>query len=198
MTRTSIINDLSSLIQAERFLEIGVNDGINFSSINVKYKIGVDPSESSKATNKVTSDDFFQHNREKFDVIFVDGLHENEQCYVDIINSLEVLNDGGFIICHDMKPLNYYAQLVPRMQSLWNGDVWKAWVRLRQNRSDLSMFVIDTDHGCGVIYKGSQELLPKDIDVTYENFVNNEKNWLNLKTKAQFLQFLTDKQCLIK
>jgi hypothetical protein len=186
MTRADIINTLAKKIDAKSYLEIGVNNGINFNSINIPYKIGVDPDKNSKANTLMTSDEFFKENRGTFDIVFVDGLHEWKQCKKDIENSLEVLNEGGYIICHDMKPLTKEAQMVPRIRKVWNGDVWRSWVALRMTRKDLEMFVVDTDHGCGVIKKGSQELLTIDTLISFDNLVSNHYNWLNLVSIQKF------------
>lgn len=186
MTRADIINTIAELIDAKSYLEIGVNNGINFNSIKIPYKIGVDPDSKSKANTLMTSDEFFKANKGTFDVVFVDGLHEWRQCKKDIENSLEALNEGGFIVCHDMKPLTKEAQIVPRIQKVWNGDVWRAWVALRMTRKDLEMFVVDTDHGCGIIRKGRQELLTIDTLISFDNLVANRYNWLNLKTIKDF------------
>ena len=45
--------------------------------INCKKKVGVDP--VSGGTIRVTSDNFFRTNKEKFDCIFIDGLHKYAQ-----------------------------------------------------------------------------------------------------------------------
>jgi len=67
------------------------------------------------------------------------------------------------------------------------GDVWKEWVRLRSSRSDLSMFVIDTDCGLGVIQKGNQDTinLPENLDFSYLS--NNRKKCLNLITVKEWM-----------
>ena len=48
-----------------------------------------------------TSDNFFVSNKEKFDIIYVDGWHEAPQVYKDINNSWNFLNINGIIICDD-------------------------------------------------------------------------------------------------
>ena len=142
MFRADIINTLIKKINAKKYLEIGVSNGINFASIKCDYKIGVDPDLESPATVHLTSDSFFETNQDKFDVIFIDGLHHSDQVYRDIINSLTVLNDGGYIVCHDMSPWNENVQLIPfdsAIHTYWTGDCWKAFVKLRRERRDLSM-----------------------------------------------------------
>jgi predicted O-methyltransferase YrrM len=52
----------------------------------------------------ITSDAFFERSMVKFDVIFIDGLHEEHQVDRDIVNSLQHLNPGGIIVLHDCLP----------------------------------------------------------------------------------------------
>lgn len=189
-TRTELINKLIQTNKYKTFLEIGTNTGHNFNAIIAEYKVSVDPDQSTPATYHETSDSFFDRNKEKFDIIFIDGLHEADQVYRDIVNALKFLNEGGAIVCHDMNPLSYAAQLVPRIQRVWNGDCWRAWVRFRQERSDLNMFVLNMDHGCGVITRGKQERLVTDLDETYDNLVDNREEWLNLKDPSYLREFL--------
>ena len=95
--RTDLINFIVNKINVTKYLEIGIEDGLNFKQIICEYKIGIDPNIHSKATHFMTSNDFFVSNKEKFDVIFIDGLHHCDQVYLDIKNSLNILNDGGYI-----------------------------------------------------------------------------------------------------
>ena len=159
MRRTDIIQSLIDKIGAKKYLEVGVSAGENFREIKCDTKVGVDPEPNTPATIHVTSDDFFKTNKEKFDVIFIDGLHHADQVYRDIANALLCLNDDGYIVCHDMNPELEQHQVIPFNGGIWNGDCWKAYVQLRQERDDLAMYVVDTDYGCGVIKKGYHCLL---------------------------------------
>jgi SAM-dependent methyltransferase len=129
----------------------------------------------------MTSDEFFEINKSSFDIIFVDGLHHADQVLKDIETSLNVLNEGGYIVCHDMNPKEEEHQRIPFSGGIWNGDCWKAFVELRRTRTDLEMCVVDIDHGCGIIKKGSQKPLEiESEELTYENFDRNRSIWLNL------------------
>ena len=183
MTRTEIINRLIKKIEAKAYLEIGVREPEgNFNSIACENKVAVDPVPLSNMVLPLTSDQFFEQNNSTFDVIFIDGLHEEKQVMKDILNSLEVLNEGGYVICHDMNPTTEEMQIVPiETDGAWTGDCWKAWVRLRATREDLSMAVIDTDFGVGVIKKGTQKCLSaKNLTLNYSNLELNREKWLNL------------------
>jgi|688.fasta_scaffold19529_5 tetratricopeptide (TPR) repeat protein len=187
MNKSELINFIIKKINAKKYLEIGVYEGDNFKNIVCENKVGVDPDINSKATVYQTSDNFFKENKEKHDIILIDGLHHADQVYRDIINSLSCLNENGYIICHDMNPEKEEHQTIPYRGGIWNGDCWKAFVNLRQTRDDLEMYVIDTDYGCGIIKKGSQELLPGNFDLTWDNFVKNRSEWLNLISVDRFL-----------
>lgn len=186
MDRTAILNILAEKISAKSYLEIGYGNGKNFEKINCKIKISVDPNPDYNATICLTSDDFFKTNKNTFDLIFIDGLHHSDQVERDVLNALEVLNEGGYIVCHDLNPQQEEHQTIPYQGGIWNGDCWRAFVKFRQTKSDLEMFTIDADNGCGVIKKGQQELLLINQELNYKNFDSNRKSWLNLITPNEF------------
>ena len=189
--RTEIINHyLTNEIKqtSKNYLEIGVAGGGNFARIRADVKDGVDPNPSSGANLKITSDDFFKNNKTKYDVIFIDGLHQHKQVYRDIINSLNTLRDGGYIIVHDCNPPSEHCQTEEFHKGYWNGTVWKAFVQLRMERDDLEMFVVDTDWGVGVIKPNSNQTkftCNEDI-YNYNVFTKYRKDALNLISLTNF------------
>ena len=186
MQRYDIINMLIYYTGAKKYLEIGYATGTTFKKVVCKSKVSVDPN-STEATHQTTSDKFFANNKEKFDIIFIDGLHHAEQVYKDIINALSCLNNNGVIVCHDLLPPSEEYQIVPPIQNLWTGDCWKAWVKIRSEKSDLFMYTVDTDFGCGIISRGNQTPIDlKDNEVEWHNFVKNKKEWMNIISVQQF------------
>lgn len=186
MKRTQVINHLIKQNNYKKYLEIGTQKkSQNFNNISCDYKISVDPDSKSDADFKGTSDEFFQQNKEKFDLIFVDGLHLHEQVFKDILNALMFLEINGTIVCHDMLPINEKEQ-IREIQNIWTGDCWKAWIKCRSLFENLEMFVIDTDYGIGIIKKGKQELikLPEILDWNY--FLQNKK-LMNIISINEFL-----------
>ena len=151
------------------YLEIGLDSGICRDSVNIENKTTVDPDvRTMNPTHLMTSDEFFAQNKETFDIIFIDGLHHGEQVLKDIQNSLEILNDGGMIFCHDMMPTTEEVQRVPRPipHGVWTGDGWKAWAKLKGTMDNLNMFIVGDDWGVGVVEFGKQEIIPElDIDM---------------------------------
>jgi hypothetical protein len=194
MTRTEIINSLIQKYNYKSYLEIGVNTplqpGYNWIGIKIQTKHGVDP--NVETTFQMTSDEFFEkHIAQKYDIIFVDGLHIFEQVYKDIINSLKYLNDNGTIIVHDCNPMDEITQRRVRASDAWHGDVWKAILKLRIEEKNLEVFTVNTDEGCGIIRKGSQELLVVDKDINIYDFSyleRNRENVLNLISITSFKQ----------
>lgn len=202
MQRFDIINYLISVNNYKSFLEIGTQAKINFTSVDILRKVCVDPDPNAEADYQMTSDEYFENNFEKFDIVFVDGLHHADVAYRDIINSLKRLNPGGCIVVHDVIPYSYEAQIIPLEKAsdmgtiAWNGDVWKAWIKLRTERNDLTMNCVNTDHGCGVIHFTE----PGKGDFLY-NFQNGYYTYnrdsiienLNLITSEQFLKKYCEK-----
>ena len=148
--RSDLINFFIRKNKYKKYLEIGCYRNVNFKRIRIEEKTGVDSVRGGNI--RLNSDDFFDKNNKKFDIVFVDGLHHYYQVKRDIENALKFLNEGGVIIVHDCLPQNEGEQIVPQNQSKWTGDVWKAICHFRQ-RKDLDVFVLDIDHGCGIISK---------------------------------------------
>jgi len=188
MKRWDIINRLIKQYGMTRYLEIGTQKDDCLSRVECEFKVGVDPSPlwhsitSSDEFYKITSDDFFAINMGEFDIVFIDGLHHADQAFKDINNALRIINHEGAVVVHDCNPILEESQIIPEpVVANWNGDVWKAWVRMR-SRDLLSMRVINTDHGVGIIQWGVGERLDiPEEDLTFENLEKNREKWLNLK-----------------
>ena len=179
-SRSEIIQKIIDNKNYENYLEVGCDKDENFSKINIKKKIGVDPLQGG--TLRMTSDDFFKKNKEKFDLIFLDGLHTYEQTIKDIDNSLKVLNNQGVVIIHDCLPKKIWNQIVPRVYGHWNGDVWKAIVHSRTyNHADT--YTCIADHGLGIIFKRKNRdplELKKDFkNLKFSEYYYNHKKFMN-------------------
>ncbi|MCB0555502.1 MAG: class I SAM-dependent methyltransferase [Phaeodactylibacter sp.] len=158
MDRTKLINYFIRSRNYHRYLEIGVQDErSNFAHINCEYKVGVDIEPVSTFTG--TSDDFFLQNREKFDLIFIDGLHTEEQVLKDINNAMQSLARAGIIILHDCMPPDEWHQREEhqfRPGEPWNGTVWRAALRVF-NETEYRSTILNTDWGCGIIDTGKNQ-----------------------------------------
>lgn len=185
LMRWDLINAYIKKYGFESFLEIGHDQGIAFDRVEIDLKESVDPDEATHPTYAMSSDDFFEKYSTKYDIIFIDGLHEHAQVDRDIKNALAHLNKGGVIVMHDCHPISEECQrhTFAYPGGAWTGDCWKAYVK---NRASLpyEMYVWDHDWGCGVIdtnMQRSSELpqLPTIMaDMEYAEFVAHP-DWMN-------------------
>lgn len=110
-------------------------------------------------------------------------MHTYEQVKKDILNSVDCLNDNGIILVHDCMPDSLSKQAVPRYRMIWNGDVWKAIVDLRQNEN-LEIFTCEMDQGIGVIKKNKNSSilnLTKPINkLKFKDYFYNYKEYLRV------------------
>lgn len=179
--RWDLIDYLNTTYKFNSYLEIGCDDDQLFSKISIQEKIGVDP--VSGGNYRAKSDDFFDKNVKKFDLVFIDGLHEYHQVKKDILNSIKFLNKEGFILVHDCLPRSISAQAVPRFRNIWNGDVWKAIVELR-TYPNLEIFTCLADEGISIIQvkKNSQILkIDKNItDLKFKDYYYNYRDYMRV------------------
>jgi hypothetical protein len=129
-------------------LEIGVANGRTFVHVDIERKVAVDPkfrfphaSLQSECVNlfEVSSDQYFsQHaGTEKFDLIFLDGMHTFEQTFRDFCNSLFHCHDRTLWIIDDTYPSDIHSTIKNQQEALearkraggqgrqWHGDVFK-------------------------------------------------------------------------
>jgi hypothetical protein len=184
-TRLDIIEHFIKRNNYKSYLEIGCCKNEVFSKINIK-KVGVDP--NSGGTVRLTSDDFFKTNKEKFDLVFIDGLHVYDQVKQDIINSLEVLNNNGVILIHDCLPEKIWEQNVPRMNGAWSGDVWKV-IPFFRSKSNIDVYTCVADRGIGIIFKRyNKNILKLDQDtkkLKFKDYYYNYKSYMNLVSSEE-------------
>jgi hypothetical protein len=193
MNRTQIINSLIKKNQYNNYLEIGVrNLKDNFNHIKCANKVGVDPAISAGQYTlpdigyALKSDEYFAqiNKNNKFDIIFIDGWHMEDQVDKDIANSLQLLNTGGTIVMHDCNPPDLRHEA-------WDlcGTVWRSFYKARK-LYDIESCVVDTDYGCGIIQKKNKNKLIKldDTVIDYAFFQKNHKDILNLITVKDFIK----------
>lgn len=125
VTRLDIINYLIKARRYTSYLEIGMdNPAVHFQKVRCAEKESVDPYDLDSRyctdwtqeklkeylpflTYRMTSDQFFSaYPQKKYDVIFIDGLHLENQVDRDISNALKHLNPGGSGHCTRLSPDN--------------------------------------------------------------------------------------------
>lgn len=211
MKRYQLINALIKTYDYKSYLEIGLNNpSENYIKINCLNKESIDPyfdeedlicadirneyiydEINRNLTYRMTSDEFFEQNTNKYDIIFIDGLHTKEQVSKDIVNSLKILNKGGKIVVHDCLPRTEESQLVPRVSGEWYGDVWRSIPEFINQ--GLNIYTVDTDCGCAVIeyYENVEEIkVPSEFKFNWDNFITFRESLMNTITTSTFTGLL--------
>jgi hypothetical protein len=153
LTRSDIINLLIGHRQYRSYLEIGVAAQGNLRRVQCEQKLGVDPAVCAPGVLQMESDSFFAQSTGSFDLIFIDGSHEEAQVDRDVVNSLERLNPEGAIVIHDCLPPSEWHQRPVgefRPGQDWTGTVWRSVLKYFAV-SPWLCYVVDCDWGCGVI-----------------------------------------------
>lgn len=158
------------------YLEIGTFLGHTFQAVKARTRVGVDPDNRFNCiltpprttVYQLTSDEFFAISSQSFDLVFLDGLHEAEQTYRDILNSLASLNPGGLVLVDDVRPVDFASSLPSLAESVtakrasrvrhdkWYGDVYKAIRLIMVGHRDLGVAIFGNHpggHGQALIWR---------------------------------------------
>ncbi len=142
------IETLTEFLRPQTYLEIGVNKGQTFFQVSIPQKTAVDPNflfDVAAVTDEnitfkgVISDEFFSTLpiTQKYDVVFLDGLHTFEQTYRDLCNSLLHSHERTIFLIDDTKPIDVYSSISCQDKAFkyrkqaggsgmaWHGDVFK-------------------------------------------------------------------------
>lgn len=187
MNHTDLLNQLIIKNKLKSYLEIGIGSGQNFTNVIAGIKIGVDPAPLFfKGVFQMTSDDFFavDTNKQKYDLIFIDGDHTAEQVEKDFNNSLARLNENGFIMIHDCLPENEEGTIVPRQTKIWWGDVYKFAMTLGAY-TGITFKTFNIDNGCCLVWKGHRNIpmvpIPTKIEqITWSSYTMMGKDLMNV------------------
>lgn len=199
MERTHIINLLTQKNQYQSYLEIGLDDpSSNYNLIITPNKESVDPYfpdtldkvrvAPPELTYHMTSDEMFAHmdKDKKYDIVFIDGLHERYQVYKDFINAFNHLNVGGAIVLHDMLPYGEEFAHFPRdTDGMWWGTSWQAVPELKAHYG-FNIDVVDTDCGVGVFIKKYDCSMELNNYNGFEYPYNQIGNLLNIISEEDF------------
>lgn len=151
MTRAQLIQRFLDLYVDPAYLEIGVDNSVTFNAVQAARKVAVDICFATKpdlerggdiSCHEVESDAYFGSvitAAERFDVVFLDGLHTQEQTLRDFCNAIAFLAPGGVIVIDDVVPTSYHASLPDHQLAVhvrealgvntedksWMGDVYR-------------------------------------------------------------------------
>ena len=175
-----LINDLISDLNYKSYLELGVSVGESWKLISCENKIGVD--NNINVANEfdgvihATTDDYFLNNKDKFDLIYIDALHEKNQVYKDFKNSFNVLNDSGVIIFHDVNPFD-----ISQTHFNNSGDVFELWIELAKT---YKVYIIKNEYdgdSVGIFIKSeNSKFIDIEVkDYTYQFFSENREDFIS-------------------
>ena len=205
VTRLDIINYLIKARHYTSYLEIGMdNPAVNFQKVKCAVKESVDPYDPNSRyctdwtqeklkeylpflTYRMTSDQFFEvYPQKKYDVIFIDGLHLENQVDRDIFNALKHLNPGGVVIVHDCLPTTPQSQSEENPTGDWVGTVWRSIVKYTLY-TPCNVKVIDTDWGVGIIeYTDDTDfVVPERLDMDYAHFLFHRDEFMHIYNWTQ-------------
>lgn len=176
--RTNCINEFINFRNYETYLELGIYKNETFNSINCANKTSVDSHHD--CDYKMSTDDFFEINKNKFDIIFIDANHTEPFLTRDILNGLKCLNDGGVIVCHDVNPPDEYSQVDEN--NLYQ-TAWKAFVKFRLTSNFLT-YALPDDCGLGIIdtkYPSDAISFELPSDLKYSDLEENRELYLGFK-----------------
>lgn len=182
MHHTDLINQLIKENDYNKYLEIGVqNPANNFDKIDCQVKYGIDPFLLGSPTLfEGTSDEYFATYNELYDIIFIDGLHHEDQVKRDFENALKCLTKNGTILIHDCYPTHISTTIVPRCSKVWHGDVYKFVMNLR-SYSGISYKTYTDDHGICVIKRSNyQSMFTYNKNMNWSRYLENREVYLNV------------------
>ncbi|WP_316897786.1 class I SAM-dependent methyltransferase [Pseudodesulfovibrio indicus] len=222
-SRSQIIQTLINVRNYSRYLEVGVHKGETFLNIDAEKKVAVDIKFSFDYQNdknpnatyyQVPSDQYFSSpaGRDKFDIIFIDGLHTLEQTLRDLLNAVTSLADGGIIVIDDVIPDSYHASLPDFQQSLrlrnhlgstsrsWMGDVYRVVFFIHYFLPKFNYATVTDSHGVLVMWQDPRrntfepKMSLEDIGrVPFEAIVDNERIYNKLPFEAVLRQIANAK-----
>ncbi|WP_083937509.1 class I SAM-dependent methyltransferase [Sphingomonas sp. PR090111-T3T-6A] len=193
MERERVLESLVGLYDQPSYLEIGVQHGLTFDRVEAARKVAVDPNflfdtveagrkplNATATYHQVPSDEYFSrfHKPEdRFDVIFIDGLHSFDQTLRDLLNAVECLAQGGVIVLDDVMPVSYAASLPTLEKNIafraargmrqvdWMGDVYRLVFFIRDYMRGFSYATLTENHGQMVLWRTPRPCPPNPLDV---------------------------------
>lgn len=192
---TDLLIYLVKKIKAKSYLEIGVQNRFkNLERMGITDCIGVDPDRNSQADCIMTSDRFFEINKKKFDIVFIDGLHHADQVERDFNNSVINLNEGGLIVLHDTAPEREDLTHVPRdKKGRWLGDVYKFICYLNEV-AQIDFRTLDFDNGCTIAWIDQEAKGFEVPEITWDYYLQNKSSLLRIIDFPQLEDILINRK----
>jgi len=186
LSRSAVVQGFLNMFESPRYLEGGVLKGASFHAAKAARKVAVDPKfqfdvQAAKAKNstatyhEVKSDTYFGSiisPDERFDVVFLDGLHVFEQTLRDLLNAIVYLAPGGIIVVDDILPDSNFAamgdlksfislrKIGKAGSGVWMGDVYKVVYFIETFLQQFSCRGVEDNHGQLVFWRSRREAVP--------------------------------------
>ncbi|WP_323785561.1 class I SAM-dependent methyltransferase [Thalassovita sp.] len=162
----------------------GSGAGVTFFALKAAGKVAVDPgfrfdpiarAEPTAQFFAMTSDEWFAQTpvRPMFEVIYIDGLHTQEQTLRDLLNATERLVPDGVIIIDDVIPSNPEAALPDQAacyeirdqqgnpSRAWMGDVFRLLYFIETFMQSWTFEVVSENHGQAVLWRAPRAQIPE-------------------------------------
>lgn len=178
----------NSMDSCTTYLEIGIRGGHTFENVEVPFRWGVDPEPMFRIASlphgarftRDTSDAFFRElaSNHRFDLVFLDGLHEWRQTYRDLVNSLRCTSRQALILIDDVVPDDAYAAIPDLDQAKaakaaadiasrrWQGDVYKTLLAIIRHHPELEFRVLgdaEADNLQAIVWRnGESSIVPPE------------------------------------
>jgi Methyltransferase domain len=195
VARGEVIQTLLDLFENPRYLEIGVQNGVTFLPIRAAKKIAVDPIFAFSLPplrvtptieyHEVTSDEYFGsivNPEDKFEVIYLDGLHTLEQTLRDLLSATNHLKDGGVIVVDDVIPTTFSSSLpnendVRFLRNLlpseaadasWMGDVFRLVFFVESFMQGWQFATIADNHGQLIMWRAARRKVSNPVQTVMD------------------------------
>lgn len=179
LSRAEVVQRILDMFDQPRYLEIGVDSGKTFFELSASTKIAVDPQfkfnpDARGGPNEqffaMTSDSWFAQTPvlPEFEVIYVDGLHTQEQTLRDLLNATERLVPKGVIVIDDVIPVNEEAALPDQAacyeirerdgnpSKAWMGDVFRLLYFIDTFMPSWTFEIVSQNHGQAILWRESR------------------------------------------
>jgi hypothetical protein len=144
-----------------------------------------------------------------YDILFVDPFHTYECSAIDLTCAFALLRPGGFMVVHDCNPEDQTLTSPDYVEGAWMGLTYAAFIDFTLRPDISSFYTVDTDFGCGVVYKGRSLPDPEwppdkdtrrrlaagwratshDYAARFDFFAQNRRALLHLKSVDEFAAF---------
>ena len=174
----------------------GVGDGQT-------YTYRTDARTSGVLTNAILA---ANRNAPCYGIVFVDPFHTYDCSATDLAGAYALLRSGGIMVVQDCNPECASLTAPEFVPGDWLGVTYMAFIDFILGRRELGFYTVDTDYGCGVVYKdrklprgsspvsnGARERLTHAWNATrhddaarFEFFAQHRRELLNLKSIEEF------------